>query len=302
VPYVNVSPQDLRDQLRELSHQLCLDGNMVYPTQNNNLQGNAVHQQSLMDNASAPQLWNVSESPSNSGSPPITQTVCAAGEEEFECGECFSDELDFVPAGYTGKCQRRPKTSEQLATNLAQYVKYEQTNTFNNEVKNDIEISEDAYFAMMNSKSNSEMKAFERLGDISEIICDKTKFRLEELLRKHPEGIWCADLPEVYLKEYKVRLNYTGLGFASVREFTSFLPKIFYMTQVNKTDDFILYSADKRPVVPKTEPIDIAQSSHNQHDEHRTVQVQCSNEDDAPIPSEVVRNKLFSDNTYIYLF
>lgn len=307
VPFVSISIHDLRDQLRELSHQLSMDGNMIYAVLNNVLRDNVAsssHQQSLADKPLMPQSLNKSELPSDSGSPPTTQTIYAAGQEDSNWIEDFDDENDFVTVNHSaGKCQRREKTSEQLATNLA---KCEKTDMFNysNVKNNNVEINVDDYFGM-NSDSSMEMNTAEmnitEPLDVSEIISDRVKFRLEELLRKHPEGIWCAELPDKFLQEYKVGLNYTRLGFPSVREFTSYLPKIFYMTQSNKSDDFLLYSADKRPVVPKTDPIDITQASCNRYDEHNTVQAHCSNDDNAPIPSNVVRNKLFVRSIYIYL-
>lgn len=306
VPFVNISIHDLRDQVRELSHLLVMDGNMIYSVQNVS-QDNVTHQQPLVNNSVVnkslmPQSLNKSESPSNSELPSTSQTIYAAGQEDPNWIEDFSDENDFVTVNHSaGKCQRREKTSEQLATNLAQHMKHDKPMFNSSNVKNNVEINVDDYFATMNSKTNAEMNTAERL-DVSEIISDRVKFRLEKLLRKHPEGIWCAELPDKFLQEYKVGLNYTRLGFPSVREFTSYLPNIFYMTQRNKTGDFLLYSADKRPVVPKTDPIDITQaSSYNRYDEHNTVQAQCNNDDDAPVPSNVVRNKLFISNIYICL-
>ncbi|XP_012540690.1 uncharacterized protein LOC105839143 isoform X2 [Monomorium pharaonis] len=284
VPYVEVNKEDLRQQLRELSHQLCLDGNMIYPICNDSPDMNQAQPLMKKDWLSLPphdsQKRNPSKSPSDSASP-LNENICAAGQEDSEC-MYFSDENYFVPAGCRVHNQKRATTCEQLATNIAQYAKNEETDVSYNQVQNEIEIDEE--FLMMDSKSKTEIKTQE----ISDIVSDKIKSRLEELLRKYPEGIWCAQLPDLYLEEYKVRLNYTKLGFTSVREFTSYLPKIFYMTQINKTDDFLLFHAEKRPVVPKTEPIDIVQSSHKQHDEHDTVQAEYNNnDDDAPIPSEI---------------
>lgn len=286
VPYINISMQELRAQLQELSHQLFLDGNMIYPVWSKDLH-KVTRQQSLMEE---PQSRD--KLPSDSKSSPTTQTVFAAGQEDFDDMEYFSDENDFVSVNCANNYQRHAETS-QFATNLAQYGNCDQTDMFSYNKDSNTEVNED--FATMNS--NTEIKTAECF-DLSQMINDRTKSRLEELIRKYPDGIWCAELPNIYFQEYKSRLNYNQLGFASVREFTSYLPNIFYMTQVNKTDDFKLYSADKRPVVKKTEPIDIVQTSNNRY-EHSTTQAQCSNnndDDDAPIPSEVVRNKLFTSN------
>lgn len=287
VPFVKLSPQELRVQLYELSHELYVDGNMIYSKRNNDLR-NVIHQQPLIQELQ-------SELQSDSRSLAITQTECAAGQENFDL-QCFSDDDDdnFLPANY------HAEMSEQFATNRAQYANCEQTETFNKLKSNDTEIGKN--FA---TNSNSKMKTATECYDLSQIVNDRIKSRLEQLMQKNPEGIWCADLPNAYLHEYKVPLNYSQLGFASVREFTSFLPKIFYMKQINKTEDFILYSADKRPIVPKSDPIDITQTSHNQYGKHSTAQ--CGKNDDedddnAPIPSDVVRNKLLLYNICSVIF
>ncbi|XP_011688038.1 PREDICTED: uncharacterized protein LOC105450087 isoform X2 [Wasmannia auropunctata] len=305
VPYTNLSEQDLRAQLRELPHQVHLQGSMVYPAQNNDLQDSAAYSQPMkVPVREEPQSWNKPESSSDVASPLNAQNVFVAGEEDQDWIECSSDENDFIPAGCNpgSNYKKRVKTSELLETNIAQHMKYEQTDMY--KLKNNLENGDDMYKAkndledddysitINSSKSNTGTKDI-KLLDLSEIISDRTKLRLEKLLEKHPDGIWCADLPDIYLNEYKVPLSYTDLGFTSVREFTSHLPKIFYMTQVHKTSDFLLYSADKRPVVPKTDSIDIAQASnthtlHNKYDEHSSdMQAHCRNAEDDPIPSEV---------------
>ncbi|XP_015181484.1 PREDICTED: uncharacterized protein LOC107069053 isoform X2 [Polistes dominula] len=75
------------------------------------------------------------------------------------------------------------------------------------------------------------------------LISDKNMYRLEKLIEKHPNGIWCADLPKKYLEEYHVPLNYDELGFSSVREFASCLPEIFHCKKLSQSEDFILYNA-----------------------------------------------------------
>ncbi|XP_011159962.2 uncharacterized protein LOC105195977 isoform X1 [Solenopsis invicta] len=280
VPYVEVNKEDLREQLRELTHLLNLDGNMIYPILSNDLPSTSSHSQSFMEKPSLSQSWDPSELRNDSASPPTKQTECAAGQEDdLYC----SEENDFVPAGCRiTRTQKRTKTSEHLATNVAYYAQSEQTDKFSYKVQNDSEISEDECFASTDSKNNITLKT----QDVYNIISNRTISRLEKLLQKHPEGIWCAELPDLYYNEYNVPLNYTVLGFASVREFTFYLPKIFYMTQVNKTDDFLLFNADKRPVVPKTESTDMTQSSNKRYDKHNKVQ-EYNNNNEEPIPSDI---------------
>ncbi|KAG5329365.1 TDRD5 protein, partial [Acromyrmex heyeri] len=295
IQHVPISHQDLRAQLREVTHQLCIDGNMIYAIQNG-LQSNVAqqpsNQQPLLEESSI-QLRNESELPIQSRdsiSLSTQQIEYPAGEEDFELDYFDDEDEDYFISPYSknniDNCQKRPKTSEMLATNLAQHVKSEQTDMFNYSKSPD---ANEIFESLMTNSNCTEMRATECPQDKSEIVSDRIKARLKKLLQKYPDGIWCAELPDIYLKEYKVHLNYSNLGFTSVREFTSYLPKIFYMTQVNKTDDFKLYSADKRPVVPKAESINETSHDH-QYDEHGTVYsehgTRCNSDDD-PIPSEI---------------
>ena len=83
--------------------------------------------------------------------------------------------------------------------------------------------------------------------DRGRLVNPRTKFRLTKLIQKYPEGIWCADLPNKYLEEYNFALNYSELGFDSVREFASQLPSIFHCVRPSDAGDFKLYNAEKPP-------------------------------------------------------
>ncbi|XP_043288541.1 tudor domain-containing protein 5-like [Venturia canescens] len=78
---------------------------------------------------------------------------------------------------------------------------------------------------------------------ISHLINERTRLRLQKLIEKHPDGIWCTDLPELYRNEYTIPLNYKELGFVSVIEFVSHLPGIFQSTRPQDKGDFKVYNA-----------------------------------------------------------
>ncbi|XP_011879961.1 PREDICTED: uncharacterized protein LOC105568703 [Vollenhovia emeryi] len=257
---INISSQELRTQLLTQMHQLLLDGNMIYH-KSKDLSYQPVIQNSLYDLES----------------PPTRQTECAAGEESDYVQYCNVDN-GFVPANYANSSQRRAEKTKKQFMKFSQYDNCEDVD-MSNYMKRSSESNDDF---TVNSKSTMGMKTDEYC-DLSTLINDKTKSRLEELMQRHPEGILCADLPNVFFNMYKMRLNYTVMGFASVREFTSYLPQIFYMTQINKNDDFMLYSADKRPIVPKTDPIDIMPNRYDKQAQYSN----NNNVDDAPIPAEI---------------
>ncbi|XP_017875887.1 uncharacterized protein LOC108622490 [Ceratina calcarata] len=83
------------------------------------------------------------------------------------------------------------------------------------------------------------------------LISDHIKSQLEKLISKHSDGIWCENLPNAYLDEYKVHLYYVELGFNSVLEFTSILTDIFHLVQCKETGNFKLFYS-KREIPLKT--------------------------------------------------
>ncbi|XP_043275582.1 tudor domain-containing protein 5-like isoform X3 [Venturia canescens] len=87
---------------------------------------------------------------------------------------------------------------------------------------------------------------------ISHLINERTRIRLQKLIEKHPDGIWCADLPQLYRNEYTIPLNYEELGFVSVIEFVSHLPGIFQSTRPQDKGDFKLYNA--KTGIPDAKP------------------------------------------------
>lgn len=277
-PHITFSMYDVRDQLRELSHFLYLDCDMIYPK--------SPKSDVSQDVKNQPQ--SSTSKPQNMPRSPAKKAVCVGGDEGSDFSEELEDERSFVPANHVNdNYPKRSKTSEWLNANFARNANNEQNAMFNHDdyVAND--------FVAMNNNSDTMTRNY----DFSLLIDDRTKSRLNQLVRKHPEGIWCADLPEKYLKEYNVPLNYNELGFSSVREYVSYLPNIFYMTRENSSDDFLLYTADKRPTVPdqelpRTEPIE-RPGSCEQHDKHNIVRIQCDNNDNAPIPADVVSNTYF---------
>lgn len=88
--------------------------------------------------------------------------------------------------------------------------------------------------------------------EVKRLFNDRVRYRLEKLIQKYPNGIWCAQLPNLYCEEYKLTLNYAELGFNSVREFASHLPEIFVAAQPIKNGDYKLYDAKKGIPPPGT--------------------------------------------------
>ncbi|XP_070165329.1 uncharacterized protein [Polyergus mexicanus] len=276
LPHVMLSLYDMREQLHELPHSLYLDCDMIYPVNDVSREAKNSPQRPISE-------------PQNMPRSSTMETTCVGGDEGSDFLEDLSDDDSFVPVKYLNSNHpKQSKTSERLAAVFARNANNEQNAMSNH---ND-DVNVDEYFAATNNNDNSKTTTADYV-DLSSLISNRTKSRLDQLVRKHPEGIWCADLPDKYLKEYNIHLNYIELGFTSVREYVSYLPDIFYMTRANSIDDFLLYSADKRPTVPdqevaRSESIEIRPSSREQHDEHNAVRTQHDNDDDnAPIPADV---------------
>lgn len=82
---------------------------------------------------------------------------------------------------------------------------------------------------------------------LEELVKKSTKDRLQKLIEKHEEGIWCTLLPDVYRKEYGLDLEYNHLGFISIDEFIMVLPDIFKVIKPSKNCQYKVVNA-KRPL------------------------------------------------------
>ncbi|KZC13290.1 Tudor domain-containing protein 5 [Dufourea novaeangliae] len=233
MPFANITMSDIEDQLHELSHKVYLSNNKIFPVQ------------------SKSQISHLKSS-----------KVTAGGEEDSDNMSDYADEDDFqfIPHGDTShasdaKSFMKTKSTSSFIQETVfkwqdqttedkpdKYTREKETNTnnshnlYNDNCNDNIQIH-------TNCNSNIENENYLDGTHAEDLISDKVRFRLEKLIQNNPDGIWCADLPEKYLEEYKVSLNYTELGFNSVREFASQLTEIFHCVQLENTGDFVLYSA-----------------------------------------------------------
>ncbi|XP_058791334.1 tudor domain-containing protein 15-like isoform X2 [Phymastichus coffea] len=70
------------------------------------------------------------------------------------------------------------------------------------------------------------------------------------LTEKYPEGIWCQQLPYLYLKEYGIELEYRNLGFNDIVEFIAVLPaSIFKCTRPPNSFKYKLFSSETEMLV-----------------------------------------------------
>ncbi|XP_033301110.1 uncharacterized protein LOC117206143 isoform X6 [Bombus bifarius] len=217
MPFVKITMKEMEEQLQELSHRIFQTNNKVYPNRSkvknfNNLKGRN------------------DMSHSKSKLPIIT----AAGNEDSD------DMLD---------CEDVPEVTHLNRTSKPDYTKSDTKTTSTSSFIKETKYQETQHSNDIKTKFDDDiMKAKENVldkKDIEILINERIKFRLEKLIQNHSDGIWCADLPEKYLEEYKVSLNYAELGFNSVREFASQLPEIFHCIQPGDTGDFMLYYAKR---------------------------------------------------------
>lgn len=86
-------------------------------------------------------------------------------------------------------------------------------------------------------------------------ICTKTREKLVKLIKKRPEGIKCAKLPDIYHQEYHEVLDWEDYSCDSLTQFACNLPEIFHLVKPNSHGDFILYDVTKpRPDSIPDEP------------------------------------------------
>lgn len=227
VPHITISMNDLLEQLYELSHQLYINGEVIRPLRIN---GNHDFRKT---NFQSPLV----SGSHNTQSPQVIYDV--AGNE--------SDEPTNL-SNYS-------KSFNELLPNFIPNLTANHNELLN--CNND----DDGYGAVGGDEASV------KTDDLSQLINKRMKSRLEQLIQKEPHGIWCAELPDKYLKEYKVPLNYTDLGFNSVREFVSYLPDICYTVQKYPNGDFKLYSTNRNTNELKSRRTDEANEQYDSYDD-----------------------------------
>ncbi|XP_043475199.1 uncharacterized protein LOC122506870 isoform X2 [Leptopilina heterotoma] len=135
----------------------------------------------------------------------------------------------------------KPKDDELQRSN---YVKPKQDkNTYRTESDTKYQKSNQVTTTKNSVNDNSIINDDSNRDYSSILINSRIVGRLRELIEKHPDGIWCAELPTIYFDTYTSTLNYVDLGFESVREFASSLSNVFHCVQVFEGGDHKLYNA-----------------------------------------------------------
>lgn len=284
--YVTLSKYDLQDQLRELSHHLYLDGEIIRPV----IERNITAPQAKHCHSSLAVLEESSFSKPKSLSSNVMYTV----PEDYSDTSLNINESDFVQSNTHHL--RQSKTDERSTSNLVEYSNYEETDSYYSNSQ------EDKHGNVDNAKYFTDLNVSEdESDDLSNLISYRMQSRLKQLVQKYSDGIPCSELPNLYMKEFKMPLNYTELGFNSVCNFVSYLPDIFHLVRLNTNDDFVVYSVDEiskeqdvtvnsqgtlsksaQETMLKTKPTDIPNSQHD---------LDNTNNDNAPFPLDLVSNK-----------
>ncbi|XP_078045108.1 uncharacterized protein LOC144474278 isoform X2 [Augochlora pura] len=238
MPYANVTMHDMKEQLHLLSHKISVRNNRLYPVQSSS-QNISCHM-------------------------PIT---IAGGEEQSDSSPAYGDENDFTLLPSTSlstsiKLPAKVKTTSNIIKDSVDVVQSQlESNTTDNEhshvtIKgktNETDLcNTNSYndnfekYTISNNYDNVEEKDCLTYEHDDNLINSRVKFRLKKLIQNNPNGIWCAELPQKYLEEYTVKLDYTDFGFSSIREFASHLPEIFHCVQIDDTGDFMLYDSKRQ--------------------------------------------------------
>lgn len=246
---VNMSILDLDEQIKNLSHELFIRGNQIFPWKKKTISDQCVSKQILLkgekvnlqskDSVVLPKYFISGETDSNKESDIDDQ-----------------DSSTFVDSKFQSNNENKSKISNKKQP-ISVFIK-KTVSKFNNQ---DGQLDDKSRFDNKEIKHNglennvTSNMPLEKLQDdvtyldkedIKVLINDRIRFRLEKLIQKYPDGIWCAELPGKYMEEYNISLNYIELGFNSVREFASYLPEIFQCKQFHPSADFILYDAKIR--------------------------------------------------------
>lgn len=242
MPFVNITMDDIENQLHKLSHMIFQRNNKIYPIKN---KVEDLDRSKNNNNMSYFEPTVVSND--QQVCKPSIETI--AGDENLDDMSNVDDEENIFefPSNETfyfdntkSITKTKPmsdfieKSISKYQDQIAEHVSIPKVQYDNNINQTQGELDSDI-------KKDEEHQMYNQ--DVKILINERMKFRLEKLIQNHFDGIWCSDLPNKYLEEYKVPLNYVELGFNSVREFASQLPEIFCCIQPYNTGDFILYYA-----------------------------------------------------------
>ncbi|XP_074026410.1 uncharacterized protein isoform X2 [Leptinotarsa decemlineata] len=85
------------------------------------------------------------------------------------------------------------------------------------------------------------------LENFENFVPQTVQNNLKILIGQYPNGIWCANIPEVYRQMFRRELKYEEFGFRSLIHLCTSLNSIFHYVRPS-TDDFKLY--DRRKPLP----------------------------------------------------
>lgn len=299
LPYIKLTTYDIQEQLRELGHQLYMDGDMIRPV----IRGSSVPRR--RNSGRFMYSLSAAEPPVDTSIPASSNVMYTVPEEYPEtsissssnvmytspeqCPDTMlnADEDGFVRPN-SAHCSKQPKTNERLISNLNECLSYEDMVSYYDHDDN----QEAQYNNVNNAEYSIDLNMTENESDkLSNLISQRMQSRLQQLVQKYPDGIKCSELPDLYMKEFKMPLNYTELGFNSVCTFVSYLPDIFYLKRLDTNDDFIAYNADvqtskeqdvagnddqrtfknfTRETISKTKLMDISNSQFDMNNDNRS--------------------------------
>ncbi|KAK2584648.1 hypothetical protein KPH14_006995 [Odynerus spinipes] len=301
--YINISIMDLEEQFKDLSHELFIHGNLVFPTKSRGT--------CLSDQIVSPETLSKVEENLQSQHTTATPKYCVSGDSDSELNVDDDNDFSFVsPCNVlNGINENNKNTTSKKKQPISMFIQetvskcHMQGDQCNDTFMQNIK--ENEYNNLENNETLHISTEKECQGDINYLdnesakilINERTRFRLERLIEKYPNGIWCAELPEKYLQEYKISLNYIELGFNSVREFTSYLPEIFECKQLQPSGDFILYNA-------KNKLIDVKQKDRVKNQNIAEIYSQLYQEEDQiealpVIVSSDISNKLMPEGVMV---
>lgn len=282
-------PEDFRLQLREVNHEIVLERDVIYPVSCNTETARNAYNGSLSWKKGDMQICSPSKNSSAVNETSKYSNVRAAGSSD-------SEDDDFT---VYRKCSNSPIGA--IDDNAMTGSKKVNDNNNNDSdlinrgsaepVVKKVELDETQRDSINREDDECETGDPENIGML---ISKRTRFRLEKLVQNHPEGIWCAELPDVYLKEYKFPLNYEELGFSSVSDFAAYLPDVFHSVQLQEKGDFKLFNAKSvRPNLKQSQ-----RSSQPSMAALYKIYEAYGEEDILPVPAVLVR--IFISFFYLY--
>lgn len=248
---LQITRPELEHQLKALAHLIAIYGDNIYP----------IHQIPIFAQPyiNFPYIYNKNWNFNRSNNFPQTSTTKPNAEripslfEPLKLVDQSSNKIPLIVKGTDNVY----KPNDKLKTQSTEVMQNEKTKSDPHrnipaklqtcEISNVCEENKTCQTDIKKNESTGQAaKQLEKEKNIMESdrnITRLTQIKLLKLIHKYPNGIWCSELPLLYLREYNTPLTFEKSEYSSLLDFVSNLPNIFHCVKPLNEKGYKLFNA-----------------------------------------------------------